>query len=56
VVRVDFAAWQKQEAPAVPEEERTETQRRNALLPLPVSVEERLQYNVFSGVGPEWDR
>jgi hypothetical protein len=56
VVPVDFAARQKQEAAAVPDEQKTDAQRRNALLPLPVYVEEFLQYNVFSGAGPEWDR
>lgn len=56
IVPVDFAARQREEAASVPEARRTEEQRRNAALPLPVYVEERLQYNVFPGVGPEWER
>jgi hypothetical protein len=56
VVPVDFAALQKREAASVPDDRKTEAQRRRALLPLPVYVEESLQYNVFSAAGPEWDR
>src|SRR5512136_3298870 len=56
VVPVDFAVQQKREAASVPDDRKTEAQRRRALLPLPVYVEEFLQYNVFPGVGPEWDR
>lgn len=53
---MDFAARQKQEAASVPEDQKTEAQRRQALIPLPVYVEEVVQYNVFSAVGPKWDR
>ena len=56
VLPVDFAARQRREAAAVPDDQKTEAQRRNAQLPLPVYVEELLQYNVFSASGPEWDR
>jgi hypothetical protein len=56
VVPWDFAAQQRREAAAVPDERKTEAERRRALIPLPVYVEEVLQYNVFSAVGPEWDR
>ena len=56
VVRVDFAMRQKQEASSVPDDRKTEAEKRRALIPLPVYVEEVLQYNVFSAVGPEWDR
>ena len=56
VIPVDFAARQKQEAASVPDERKTEAERRRALIPLPVYVEEVLQYNVFSAVGPKWDR
>lgn len=55
IVPVDFAARQREEAASVPEERKTEEQRRRAVLPLPVYVEELLQYNVFSSAGPEWD-
>ncbi len=53
---MDFAARQKQEAAWVPDERKTEAERRRATIPLPVYVEEVVQYNVFSAVGPEWDR
>lgn len=56
IVPVDLEARQKQEAAAVPDDQKTEAQRRNALLPLPVYVEELLQFNVFSAAGLEWDR
>lgn len=56
VVPVDFAARQKQEAASVPDHLKTEAQRRLALIPLSVYVEEVLQYNVYSAVGPEWNR
>jgi len=56
VVPVDFAARQKQEAASVPDDQKTEAERRQALLPLPVYVEEVVQYNVFPAVGPQWDR
>ena len=56
VVPVDFAARQKQEAAAVPDDRKTEAEMRRALIPLPVYVEEVVQYNVFSAVGPQWDR
>ncbi len=56
IVPVDFAVQQREEAASVPEALKTEEQRRRASLPLPVYVEERLQYNIFSGVGLEWDR
>jgi hypothetical protein len=56
VVPVDFAARQKQEAASVPDDRKTEAERRRALIPLPVYVEEVVQYNVFSAVGPQWDR
>ena len=55
VVPVDFAAIQKAEAARVPDDQKTEQQRRNAAIPLPVYIEETLQYNVFSATGPEWD-
>ena len=55
VVPVDFAARQAREAAAIPDDQKTEAQRRNALLPLPVYVEEFVQYNVYSASGPEWD-
>ena len=56
VVPVDFAERQRHEAASVPEERKTEAQRRNAELPSSVYIEEQLRYNVFSAVGPEWDR
>ncbi len=55
IVPVDLAAQQAREA-AVPEQLKTEAQRRNAALPFPVYVEEFLQYNVFAAAGPEWER
>ena len=56
VAPVDFAARQKEEAAAVPDDRKTEAQRRAAELPLPVYVEEFLQYNIFPASGREWDR
>jgi hypothetical protein len=56
VVPVDFAALQRQEAASVPDDRKSEAERRRALIPLPVYVEEVVQYNVFSAVGPPWDR
>jgi hypothetical protein len=56
VVPVDFAAIQKAEAASVPDDRKTEQQRRRAEIPLPVYIEEVLQYNVFSASGPEWER
>jgi len=56
VIPVDFAARQKQEAASVPDDRKTEAERRRSLIPLPVYVEEVVQYNVFSAVGPRWDR
>src|SRR6185436_17538744 len=56
VAPVDFAARQRQEASSVPDDRKTEAELRRALIPLPVYVEEVVQYNVFSAVGPQWDR
>lgn len=56
VVPVDFAARQREEAAAVPDDRKTEAEMRRALIPLPVYVEEVVQYNVFSAVGRRWDR
>jgi hypothetical protein len=56
VVPVDFEARQKREAAAAPPEGKTEAEQRRDVLPLSVYIEEVLQYNVFSAVGPEWDR
>ena len=56
VVRVDFAARQRQEAASVPEDRKSEAEKRRALIALPVYVEEVVQYNVFPAVGPQWDR
>jgi hypothetical protein len=56
VVPVDFAARQRQEAASVPDDRKSEAEMRRALIPLPVYVEEVVQYNVFSAVGPRWDR
>jgi len=56
IVPIDFAARQKQEAASVPDDRKTEAELRRAVTPLPVYVEEVLQYNVFSAVGPQWDR
>jgi hypothetical protein len=53
---VDFAARQRQEAASVPDDRKSEAEMRRALIPLPVYVEEVVQYNVFSAVGPQWDR
>lgn len=55
VVPVDFAARQREEAASMPDERKTEAQRRMAQLPLSVYVEEVLQYNVFPATGPDWD-
>src|SRR6478672_8386526 len=56
IVPVDFAARQKQEAASVPDNRKSEAEMRQAVLPLPVYVEEVVQYNVFPAVGPQWDR
>jgi hypothetical protein len=56
VLPVDFAARQRQEAASVPDDRKTEAQIRRALIPLPVYVEEVMEYNVFPAVGPRWDR
>lgn len=56
VVPVDFAARQRQEAASVPDDRKSDAEIRRALIPLPVYVEEVMQYNVFSAVGPQWDR
>ncbi len=54
--RIDFAQRQQDEARSVPDDRKTEAERRRAELPLSVYIEELLQYNVFSASGPEWDR
>ncbi len=54
--RIDFAQRQQDEARSVPEDVKTDAQRRRAELPLSVYIEEDVQYNVFSASGPEWDR
>jgi hypothetical protein len=56
VVPVDFAAIRDAEARSVPDAQKTESQRRDAEIPLSVYIEEKLQYNVFPATGPEWDR
>ena len=56
IAPVDFARMQQEEARSVPDEQKTEAQRRRAVLPLSVYIEEFLQYNVVSASGPEWDR
>ena len=56
VVPVDFAARQREEAASVPDDRKTEAEMRRALMPLPVYVEEVVQYNVFPAVGRRWDR
>jgi hypothetical protein len=56
IVPIDFAARQKQEAVAIPDEAKTEAQRRMAQTPLSVYIEEVLQYNVFPATGEEWER
>ena len=56
VVPVDFAALQRQEAAAVPEDRKSEAESRRALMPLSVYVEETVQYNVYPAVGRRWDR
>src|SRR5512147_2626536 len=56
VVPVDFAAIRRAEAERVPDAQKTEAQRRDAEIPLPVYIEEKLQYNIFSAAGPEWGR
>lgn len=53
---IDFAEQQAREAAAVPDDRRTEAQRRSAAVPLPVYIEEFLQYNVFPASGAAWDR
>lgn len=55
ILPVDFAAIRQAEAARVPDEQKTEQQRRNAAIPLPVYIEETLQYNVYSATGPEWE-
>jgi hypothetical protein len=54
--RIDFAQRQQDEARSVPDDRKTDAERRRAELPLSVYIEEDLQYNVFSASGPEWDR
>src|SRR6476659_421496 len=56
IVPEDFAARQKQEAASVPDDRKSEAEMRRAVLPLPVYVEEVVQYNVFPAAGPQWDR
>lgn len=56
IVPIDFAARQKQEAAAIPDEAKTEAQRRLAEIPLSVYVEEVVQYNIFPATGAEWER
>ena len=56
VIPIDFMAVQKRQAAAVPDSRKTEAQRRSAVLPFPVWLGEYLKSNIFSGVGPEWDR
>ncbi len=53
---VDFAAIRKAEAERVPDAQKTDRERRDAEIPLPVYIEEKLQYNIFSATGPEWER
>lgn len=53
---IDFAEQQRQEAASVPDAQKTEAQRRRAEIPLPVYIEEFLQFNVFPATGPEWDQ
>lgn len=43
IVPIDFAARQKQEAAAIPDEAKTEAQQRLAEIPLSVYVEEVVQ-------------
>jgi hypothetical protein len=56
VAPVDFAARQKEEAARVVDDRKTEAERRAAELPLPVYVEEVLQYNIFPASGQQWER
>lgn len=56
VAPVDFAARQKEEAARVADDRKTEAERRAAELPLPVYVEEVLQYNIFPASGQQWER
>jgi hypothetical protein len=56
VVPVDFAAIREAEARRVPDAQKTEAQRRDAEIPLSVYIEEKLQYNIYSAAGPEWER
>jgi hypothetical protein len=56
VAPVDFAARQKEEAARVVDDRKTEAERRSAELPLPVYVEEVLQYNIFPASGQQWER
>ncbi|MFN8058578.1 MAG: hypothetical protein U0Q12_05385 [Vicinamibacterales bacterium] len=51
----DFAAQQAREAGAVSDDQKTEDERRRAQIPLPVYIEEFLQYNVYPASGPAWD-
>ncbi len=53
---IDFAEQQRQEAASVPDAQKTAAQQRRAQIPLPVYIEEFLQFNVFSATGPEWDQ
>lgn len=55
LVPVDFGARQARERAAL-DDRASEAQRRQAELPLSVYIEELLQYNVFSAVGPDWER
>lgn len=56
IVPIDFAARQRQEAAAIPDEAKTDAQRRLAEIPLSVYVEEVVQYNIFPATGAEWER
>jgi hypothetical protein len=56
IVPIDFAARQKQEARAIPDEAKTEAQRRMAQIDLSVYIEEVLQYNIFPATGEVWER
>ena len=56
IVPIDFAARQKQEARAIPDEVKTEAQRRMAQIDLSVYIEEVLQYNIFPATGEAWER
>jgi hypothetical protein len=56
IVPIDFAARQKQEARAIPDDAKTEAQRRMAQIDLSVYIEEVLQYNIFPATGEAWAR